>query len=128
MQWDDGPNAGFTTGRPWLGVNRNFHFVNLADQENDPDSIWSWYKDLSALRREREALRRGDFLWLECTDRVFVYRRRLGEESLTIALDLSDRPARVGSRGKLLRSNYRRDGFDGRLAPWEAVILEDEAT
>ena len=128
MQWDDGPNAGFTTGRPWLGVNRNFHFVNLADQENDPDSIWSWYKDLSALRREREALRRGDFLWLECTDRVFVYRRRLGKESLTIALDLSDRPARVGSRGKLLRSNYRRDGFDGRLAPWEAVILEDEAT
>ena len=109
-------------------MNRNFHFVNLADQENDPDSIWSWYKDLSALRREREALRRGEFLWLERTDRVFVYRRRLGKESLTIALDLSDRPARVGSRGKLLRSNYRRDGFDGRLAPWEAVILEDEAT
>lgn len=126
MQWDDGPNAGFTTAdRAWLGVNRNYHFVNLADQEGDPDSIWSWYKDLAALRREREVLRRGDFLWLECTHRVFVYRRRLGAESVTVALNFSGRPARVGSRGKLLRSNYHREGFDGRLSPWEAVILED---
>lgn len=128
MQWDDGPNAGFTTAdRAWLGVNRNYHFVNLADQEGDPDSIWSWYKDLAALRREREALRRGDFLWLECTHRVFVYRRRLGAESVTVALNFSSRPARVGSRGRLLRSNYQREGFDGRLSPWEAVILEDGA-
>lgn len=128
MQWDDGPNAGFTTAdRAWLGVNRNYHFINLADQEGDPDSIWSWYKDLAALRREREVLRRGDFLWLEYTHRVFVYRRRLGAESVTVALNFSGRPARVGSRGKLLRSNYQREGFDGRLSPWEAVILEDGA-
>lgn len=128
MQWDDGPNAGFTTAdRAWLGVNRNYHFVNLADQEGDPDSIWNWYKDLAALRREREVLRRGDFLWLECTHRVFVYRRRLGAESVTVALNFSGRPARVGSGGRLLRSNYQREGFDGRLSPWEAVILEDRA-
>jgi len=126
MQWDDGPNAGFTTAdKAWLGVNRNYHFINLADQENDPDSIWNWYKGLSKLRREREALRRGDFLWLEATHRVFVYRRRLGTDSVTVALNFSDRSARVGSRGRLLRSNYRRDCFNGWLQPWEAVILED---
>ena len=125
MQWDDGPNAGFSTGKPWLGVNRNFHFINLADQENDSDSIWNWYKDLSKLRREREVLRRGDFLWLEATHRVFVYRRRLGRERVTVALNFSNRCAWVGSQGRLLRSNYQRDSFNGRLHPWEAVILED---
>lgn len=126
MQWDDGPNAGFTTAdRAWLGVNRNYHFINLADQENDPDSIWSWYKDLAQLRREREVLRRGDFLWLEYTHKVFVYRRRLGAESVTVALNFSNRPARVGSRGSLLRSNYQREEFDGRMNPWETVILEN---
>lgn len=126
MQWDDGPNAGFTTAdRAWLRVNRNYHFINLADQESDPDSIWSWYKDLARLRREREVLRRGDFLWLEYTHKVFVYRRRLGAESVTVALNFSNRSARVGSRGSLLRSNYQREEFDGRLNPWEAVILEN---
>lgn len=126
MQWDDGPNAGFTTAdRAWLGVNRNYHFINLADQENDPGSIWSWYKDLAQLRREREVLRRGDFLWLEYTHKVFVYRRRLGAESVTVALNFSNRPARVGSRGSLLRSNFQREEFDGRMNPWEAVILEN---
>lgn len=126
VQWDDTVGAGFSTGRPWLGVNRNNLFINLADQEGDPNSIWNWYKDLAALRREREVLRRGDFLLLEATHRVFVYRRRLGAEAITVALNFSDRPARVG-RGALLRSNYRRDSFDGWLQPWEAVLLEGPA-
>lgn len=125
MQWNDTAGAGFTTGRPWLGINRNNLFINLADQEDDPKSIWSWYKDLSALRREREVLRRGDFLLLEATHKVFVYRRRLGEESVTVALNFSDGKALVGRRGTLLRSSYGRGSFNGILQSWEAVILED---
>src|ERR1700712_2298352 len=30
MQWDDGPNAGFTTGDPWLSVNPNYTSVNAV--------------------------------------------------------------------------------------------------
>ena len=124
FQWDGSAKAGFTTGRPWLGVNHNCREINLADQEGDADSIWSWYKDLAALRRERDVLRRGDFTPLEAGRQVFAYRRALGEEQLTVALNFSDRPARADYRGKLVRSNYPRRSFDGTLQPWEAVILE----
>ena len=126
MQWDDTAGAGFTNGRPWLGINRNHEDINLKAQEDDPNSIWNYYKALSALRRERPALRQGKFLCLEATNQVFVYRRSLGDESYTISLNFSDSPARVGKRGRLLSSNYDRDSFDGVLLPWEAVILEDE--
>ncbi len=125
FQWDAGPNGGFTTGRPWLGVNHNCAEINLASQEDDPDSIWSWYKDLCALRKEREVLRRGDFEALETGDQVFAYRRALGEERMTVVLNFSDRPAQVGYTGSLVRSNYPREGFDGALRPWEGVLLED---
>lgn len=52
MQWSDGPNAGFTTGTPWLKVNPNYTSINAADQINDPDSVWNFYKKLIALRKD----------------------------------------------------------------------------
>ena len=122
--WEGGEGAGFTSARPWLGINHNCAAINLADQEGDGDSIWSWYKGLSALRREREVLRRGEFVPLEAGHQVFAYRRELGEERLTVALNFSDDPAQVSLDGQLLRSNYRRERFEGILQPWEAVILE----
>ncbi len=124
FQWEGGEGAGFTSARPWLGINHNCAAINLAGQEGDEDSIWSWYKDLSALRREREVLRQGEFVPLEAGRQVFAYRRELGEERLTVALNFSDDPAQVSLDGQLLRSNYRRERFEGILQPWEAVILE----
>jgi len=123
VQWDASPHAGFTGGEPWLGINSNYPQINLAAQEDDPDSLWNWYKDLSALRREKAVLRRGDFTPLETGKQVFAYRRTLEGESLTVILNFSDRPARADYAGKLLRSNYSREAFDGTLQPWEAVIL-----
>lgn len=128
FQWEAGPGAGFTTGRPWLGINHNCETVNLAAQEGDPASIWNWYKDLSALRREREVLRRGDFKVLEAGDQIFAYRRSLEAEQLTVLLNFSDDPARIGVKGEVLRSSYARKRFEGILQPWEALILEPPAS
>lgn len=126
FQWEAGPGAGFTAGRPWLAVNRNRQSVNLAAERADRDSIWHWYRDLIILRSCTEALRRGGFQVLETTERVFAYRRSLGDEALTVALNFSSRPARTACRGSLLRCNYGREDFDGTLRPWEAVILREE--
>ena len=123
FQWTDGPNGGFTDGRPWLGVNHNCERINLAQQEADPDSIWSWYKALSALRRETEVLRRGTFEPLEAGKQVFAYRRASGEDACTVVLNFSDQPAEAAHRGAVMMDNYGRETFDGRMQPWEAVIL-----
>ena len=126
FQWTGGQQAGFTTGRPWLGVNHNCTKVNLADERRDPDSIWSWYRELLALRKSSGVLRRGDFVLLEAGKQVFAYRRELKGESLTIVLNFSDRPAQSPLRGTLVRSSCPRRSFNGSLQPWEAVILEEE--
>ena len=61
---------------------------------------------------------------MEAAPPLFAYRRRLGEEQLTVLLNFSDDPTRVSVQGSLLRSNYPRERFEGVLQPWEAVILE----
>ena len=39
VQWNAQENAGFTAGTPWLKVNDNYKEINMADQDQNPDSI-----------------------------------------------------------------------------------------
>ncbi len=52
MQWGSEKYAGFSTNEPWLMVNPNYHTLNVEEQENDPSSILSFYKQMIRIRRE----------------------------------------------------------------------------
>lgn len=52
FQWDASPNAGFTDGTPWLPVNPNYRTINAQAQIGDPDSVFSFYQKLIALRKD----------------------------------------------------------------------------
>ena len=52
VQWDCSPNAGFTTGEPWFYVNQNYPQINVAQQEEDPDSVLNFYRKAITLRKK----------------------------------------------------------------------------
>ena len=128
MQWDDGPEAGFTTGAPWLPVNPNHAWINAAAQTDDADSVFSHYRRLIELRHESELVRQGSFeLLLPESEELFVYERRLGDERMLVVCNFSKRevvfetPSRyVGSRR--LANNYSEPA-ESVLRPFECFAL-----
>ncbi|MEV4641389.1 alpha-amylase family glycosyl hydrolase [Actinoplanes sp. NPDC049548] len=59
MQWDDGPNAGFSTADPvglYLPVDPDPQRPTVAAQERDPASTLAFVRELVALRRATPAL------------------------------------------------------------------------
>lgn len=64
MQWSPGKNAGFSSGEPWLPINKKFLRVNVESESKDPDSLLRFYQDIIALRHSSEVLRKGDFKFL----------------------------------------------------------------
>ena len=60
MPWDDAPNGGFTTGTPWLDAHPDAATINAAAQVDDPDSVFSHYRRLIALRHQEKAVSHGD--------------------------------------------------------------------
>ena len=44
VQWNDGENAGFTDGTPWIAVNRNYRTINAEAQIRDENSVLNYYK------------------------------------------------------------------------------------
>lgn len=132
MQWDDSPNGGFTSGKPWLKVNPNYPSVNVACQESQPDSVLNYYKKLISLRKSenyRELFTYGDFVpAYEREDLIFAYRRVLEEkEVLVIAnFDAKTRTLENIPQGKqVLLSNGEVCQEAGKLhlQPSQVVVL-----
>lgn len=52
FHWSSDKEAGFTKGTPWIGVNPNYMRINAESQIQNPDSVLSFYKQLTRLRKD----------------------------------------------------------------------------
>lgn len=101
MAWDTGPNAGFTTGAPWLPIDDNPELV-VAKQTNDPGSMLEMHRQLLTLRRQESALNQGDYQTVHVDNQTLVYARTHGARRLVIALNLTPDLAEVPRLGSSL--------------------------
>ncbi len=128
MQWTGGPQAGFTTGTPWMRVNPNHTEINAAAALADPSSVFYTYQQLIALRKAHPVFVEGDFTLLCPEDgQVFAYLRRGAGQELLAAVNLSGRPAAFGlpaafaEAAPLLATQGAPQ--PGLLRPWEALLF-----
>jgi alpha-glucosidase len=90
MQWTDGPNAGFTRGKPWLPIPASYRTHNVATEMQDPNSILNFYKALLHLRRDNPALAEGDYIDVAPNDpNSICFLRRSRDGSVLVALNMS---------------------------------------
>lgn len=134
MQWTAGPNAGFTSGTPWIGVNPNHRTVNAEDELGRPDSVFRFYQALIRLRHEHEIVVYGSYeLLLPEDEQIFAYTRALEGEKLLAVCNLSGREAafrlpKAFAGGELLLSDMddTAPAPEMVLRPWEAFAIWKE--
>ncbi|MDO4312559.1 MAG: alpha-glucosidase [Eubacteriales bacterium] len=133
MQWDDSPQAGFTTGTPWIPVNPNYREVNAKEQVARASSVFHYYKKLINLRKEQEIIVYGDYeLLLPDSEDLYVYMRRYQNEKLLVVCSYTEKEITyrvpeelAGAAGEVLISNYDRDRIRDEMAlkPYEAMAV-----
>ena len=146
LQWDDSPHGGFTqpTVTPWMRANPDYAICNAANQIDDGDSVYHYWAQCLALRREyKDVLVYGTFRLIDEEHvAIFAYEKRLHGRRAVVVLNWSSgatewyvptnaRP--VIKHGTLLQSNYSRGRLglvDGKLTlePWEAVVVFEEGS
>jgi alpha-glucosidase len=93
MQWNSGPNAGFSTGKPWLPVPESAKTSNVETQSNDSQSILSFYKRIIHLRKTEPALLAGTYAPLNESDaNVISYLRKSKDGTILVVLNFSASP------------------------------------
>src|SRR3954454_17532523 len=123
VQWTAGPQAGFTTGTPWLPVNPNHVDINAEAERANSDSVFHHYRRLIELRHALPVIADGNFtMLLEDEPRVYAFVRALegvellvlgnfsGDEVVISLPGCDDAEALVGGSGLT-------------LGPWEGKAM-----
>ncbi|MGH3151947.1 MAG: glycoside hydrolase family 13 protein, partial [Streptosporangiaceae bacterium] len=137
VQWDASPQAGFTSGTPWIAVNPDYPEVNAAAQVGQPDSVFEHYRKLIKLRHDDPVVIDGDFeLLLPDHPAIWAFLRRGQGAELLVAANFS---ADVVSAALPLEDGWASAAVvltnldepepnplqpppDLKLRPWESVI------
>ncbi|MEY8538446.1 alpha-glucosidase [Lactococcus muris] len=124
MQWDDSPNAGFTSGKPWMPIHPDYKAINVKNAQE----LLNLYKDLIRLRHEEEDIAQGSICFLfEHHRTAFVYQRdafliitNLGKTKAHLdfsELETKDYQHILGSRKRSLEEKMS-------LLPWEYHVFK----
>ena len=128
VQWDDSENAGFTTGKPWFYVNQNYHEINAAKQEADPNSLLNFYRKAIALRKSLPVVKNGKYRdHFFMSGKRYVYSRDDGKQKLLVMCSFSkaEIPVRVPAgfdlnKAKLVLQSY--PDVKSQLQPYEVRV------
>ena len=130
MPWTEGPNMGFTTGRPWLPLAVEHAGLSVASQEADEGSTLAFSRALLALRRASPALARGDLEMIAAPEPILAFVRREAAEQVVCVFNMGAVPAVFGDErlggAELLAPGTGEATLDGaalHLGPHAARFL-----
>ena len=135
MQWNGERYGGFSETEPWLPMSAGFrNEITVEAQQNDQDSILSFYKKLIAMRKMYPVIAEGEISFLETgTDRVLAYQRKLEEQQIVVFCNLDGEKHTVKADGAwrgdpVLLENYEARQMDPEgetytMEPYEFMVL-----
>jgi alpha-glucosidase len=119
------PNAGFSTGKPWLPIPEE-HRTRAADvQWGEPNSVLSRYRAVLALRKRHASLARGSIVFIDGQEDVLAFFREANAERLICVFNFAQEERRwILPPGTLIfdeiefpERNARLDGLAIKLQP-----------
>ncbi len=124
MRWNTMEHGGFTTGKPWISGDSDYLVYNTESESENPDSVWTFYKRLIALRKGKKAFAYGDTEFVKKHVKgFFLYYRIYQGDCFFVECNLTPKIKErfVDTRKyELLLSNYDQPGND--MMPYEANI------
>ena len=129
FQWDSTMNAGFSSGTPWIQVNKNYSSINLVKQEKDQNSVLNFVKKMIQLRKSNPVFVYGKYNLVDANNpNIYAYTREWEGNKILVLLNFSDKPSKVNTgldlkKAKPLIYNYAQLNGEN-LQPYEAVIYQ----
>ena len=113
MQWENGPNGGFTTHKsadcPVISEGPyGYAHINVADQRRDPESLLNWTERVIRLRLETPEIGYGEFAIVDTDDDVLALRYEWRGAALLVVHNFRDAPRELAFGPDALGGGSRR--------------------
>ena len=130
MQWTDEPQAGFTSGTPWLPLASKHETINVANEQKQEQSIFAYYQKLIQLRKTYPVIANGDYkAFVPEHPQVYGYLRQTDDQKLLVLTNFYPKETSVELPeefvgAEVLISNYPTTvEKEMKLQPYQAVTL-----
>lgn len=135
IAWDDSPNGGFTTGKPWIKVNEDYKEYNIKVQEGKEGSVLEFWKSLLKIRKANPALVYGYLKLLdEPNEQIYAYTRTDAKRKYLVVCNFSGEEVKWKSpvkAGELLIGSHDGKVDEGvdelTLKPYEGRLYLKKA-
>jgi alpha-amylase len=126
MSWNaDAKNAGFSTAKPFRALSGNYATHNVANQQNNPDSLLTFYKAMIKLRNTLPSISQGSFEAPFISGNVMGFTRKFGAEQTLVIINYGTTGANV--KVENLRANNANSAMEAKF-PSNAAKLNIDAT
>lgn len=135
MQWDDSISAGFSDSeKPWLKMNPNYKEINVESQQDDKNSLLSFYKELISFRKGKfkDVFVYGDFETFMTNEKnLFAYKRILDKDVLFVLVNFQNEEKEVvlpSEVKEIVFSNSGRNELSDtiQMKGYEAIVLRGQ--
>src|SRR5699024_10494225 len=123
--------AGFSDVAPWFPVNPNYKTINVAQQQQDPNSILRFYRALIKLKKSQDIITYETFNLVDSENsQVFAYTRELDCQSVLIIGNITNQEAKLYFdmnviEENILLHNYKNNTIDfENIQPYEAFVIK----
>ncbi len=127
MQWNSGKNAGFTSGKSWLPVHKDFKNCNVEVETADKNSVLNYFKMLANFRRDNEIILSGDYEEIfSQSEEIFAFKRNFEGKTLITVANFTNHEVKFSPEfftpDKKIFGNYP-DFREKVLRPVEAAVF-----
>ncbi len=129
VQWSAEENAGFTTGKPWFYVNENYKEINVAQQQEDENSVLNFYRRAIGLRKTLSSVKNGNYKeYGKLSSSFYTYSREDDKEKILVVCSFVGKDKKWSvpkgfdlASAELLLSNYEKSDST-TLRPYETRV------
>ena len=133
MQWDHTQYAGFSSQKePWIKVNPNYESINVAQQDQDSNSILNFYRNLIKVRKQQDVFIFGEFdeLYFDHPS-LYAYTKSFESQHILVILNFSitNKDFKIPKHIKInkeLINNYKKEAINTEtliLKPYQGLIF-----
>ena len=125
MQWSGDEGAGFTSGKPWLKINKNHTWVNVEWEHARDGGVLEFWQRMIAKRKSIPALVDGSFRVICESGAIYAFERKCENSHYISISNMTNRRVRIPKKlrsGKVEISSYKSASKD-ELLPFEFRLV-----
>ena len=122
MQWDSSVNSGFTSGNPWIKVNKNYKDINVKKQLYSKNSVLNFYRDMISFSKKDSIISNGDIVFLDYKNEIISFTREFNDEKYKFTFSFNRNEINYSyNLDNVIKSNYQK--LNGNiLKPYQFII------